>query len=148
MLANERRAATLGAEPIAFIEDHLLVATEPERLFEAPAEAIDKLLCRAGLTLDDIDLIEVNEAFSSQVVANGRVLGWDWDRVNVRGGAVALGHPIGASGARILGHPALLPHGEGPQDRNSRGLPRRRRRGGHARQHPLTRRRLPVLFSS
>ena len=102
VLSNERRASDLGAEPMAFIEDHVLVATEPERLFEAPAEAIDKLLCRAGLTLDDIDLIEVNEAFSSQVVANGRVLGWDWDRVNVRGGAVALGHPIGASGARIL----------------------------------------------
>ncbi len=102
VLASERRAGDLGAEPIAFIEDHTLVATEPERLFEAPAEAIEKLLRRAGLTLDDIDLFEVNEAFSSQVVANGRVLGWDWDRVNARGGAVALGHPIGASGARVL----------------------------------------------
>ena len=102
VLAGEGRADALGAEPIAFIEDHLLVATEPERLFEAPAEAIEKLLCRAGLALDDIDLLEVNEAFSSQVVANGRILGWDWDRVNVRGGAVALGHPIGASGARII----------------------------------------------
>ena len=102
VLGGETRAGALGAEPVAFIEDHVLVATEPERLFEAPAEAIDKLLCRAGLTLDDVDLLEVNEAFSSQVVANGRVLRWDWDKVNVRGGAVALGHPIGASGARIV----------------------------------------------
>ena len=102
VVSSERRARALGVEPIAYVEDHVLVATEPERLFEAPAEAIDKLLRRAGLTLDDVDLLEVNEAFSSQVVANSRVLGWDWDRVNTRGGAVALGHPIGASGARIL----------------------------------------------
>ena len=60
------------------------------------------ILDRGSLSLEDIDLLEVNEAFSSQVLANGKELGWDWDKVNVNGGAVALGHPIGASGARIL----------------------------------------------
>ena len=102
VVGSERRALSLGVEPIAFIEDHVLVATEPAQLFEAPAEAIGRLLRRAGLTLDDVDLLEVNEAFSAQVVANSRVLRWDWSKVNVRGGAVALGHPIGASGARVL----------------------------------------------
>ncbi len=60
------------------------------------------MLERTGLSLSDFDLIEVNEAFSAQVLANGRVLGWDWEKVNIKGGAVALGHPIGASGARIV----------------------------------------------
>ena len=75
---------------------------DPRWVFDAPSEAVKKLLARTGLAMSDFDLIEVNEAFSAQVLANGRVLDWDWDRVNVRGGAVALGHPIGASGARIL----------------------------------------------
>lgn len=75
---------------------------DPRWVFDAPSEAVKKLLAQTGLTMSDFDLIEVNEAFSAQVLANGRVLDWDWDRVNVRGGAVALGHPIGASGARIL----------------------------------------------
>jgi acetyl-CoA C-acetyltransferase len=75
---------------------------EPRWVFDAPPEAVKKLLERTGLTIRDFDLIEVNEAFSAQVLANERRLEWDRDRVNVRGGAVALGHPIGASGARIL----------------------------------------------
>ena len=57
---------------------------------------------KAGTTIGDYDLIEANEAFAVQALANGRGLGWDWDRVNVNGGAIALGHPIGASGARVL----------------------------------------------
>jgi acetyl-CoA C-acetyltransferase len=75
---------------------------EPRWLFDAPAEAVGRLVERTGLELSAYDLIEVNEAFAAQVLANGRVLGWDWDRVNVKGGSVALGHPIGASGARIV----------------------------------------------
>lgn len=75
---------------------------EPRWLFDAPAEAVKRLMEKTGLALSDFDLIEVNEAFSAQVLANGKVLGWDWDRVNVKGGAVALGHPIGSSGSRIL----------------------------------------------
>ncbi len=61
-----------------------------------------RLLERIGATLDDFDLIEINEAFAAQVLADGNELGFDWDRVNVNGGAIALGHPIGASGARVL----------------------------------------------
>lgn len=102
VITSAKKASSLGLQPVATIEDHTFVANEPARLFEAPARAIDKLLGRGKINLTDIDLMEVNEAFSSQVLANGKALGWDWDRVNVNGGAVALGHPIGASGARIL----------------------------------------------
>ena len=102
VIASEEAALARGLEPVAVIEDHRAVANEPARLFEAPAEAIRQLLERAGMSIDDVDLFEVNEAFSAQVVANGKALDWDWDKVNVNGGAVALGHPIGASGARIL----------------------------------------------
>ena len=102
VVASAEKAQSLGLQPIATIEDHTFVANEPARLFEAPAQAIDKLMGRGKMNLSDIDLMEVNEAFSSQVLANGKALDWDWDKVNVNGGAVALGHPIGASGARIL----------------------------------------------
>lgn len=102
VVANPEKARSLGLQPIATIEDHTFVANEPARLFEAPAQAIEKLLGRGKMNLSDIDLMEVNEAFSSQILANGKALDWDWDKVNVNGGAVALGHPIGASGARIL----------------------------------------------
>ena len=102
VIAREEAARSMGLEPVAVIEDHKFVANEPARLFEAPAEAIRELLQRAAMNIADVDLLEVNEAFSAQVVANGKALDWDWDRVNVNGGAVALGHPIGASGARIL----------------------------------------------
>jgi acetyl-CoA C-acetyltransferase len=71
-------------------------------LFDAPRIAVTKLLEKTAMSLDDFDLIEVNEAFAAQVLANGQALKWDWDRVNLRGGAIALGHPIGASGSRIL----------------------------------------------
>ena len=102
VITSAKKASSLGLQPVATIEDHTFVANEPARLFEAPAQAINKLLGRGKINLTDIDLMEVNEAFSSQVLANGKALDWDWDRVNVNGGAVALGHPIGASGARIL----------------------------------------------
>jgi acetyl-CoA C-acetyltransferase len=69
---------------------------------EGPGEAIPAALKKAGLTLADMDLIDVNEAFAAQVIANERVLGWDRDKVNVHGGAIALGHPTGCSGARIV----------------------------------------------
>jgi acetyl-CoA C-acetyltransferase len=67
-----------------------------------PVPATQKALAKSGLSLDEIDLIEANEAFAAQSLAVGRELGWDWERVNVNGGAIALGHPIGASGTRIL----------------------------------------------
>jgi acetyl-CoA C-acetyltransferase len=77
-------------------------------LFDAPRLAVTNLLEKTGERLDEFDTIEVNEAFAAQVLANGKALGWDWERVNPHGGAIALGHPIGASGARIL---VTLVHG-------------------------------------
>jgi acetyl-CoA C-acetyltransferase len=75
---------------------------EPKDLFFAPIDAVEKLMKKMGVKIDHFDLIEANEAFAAQALADGNALGWDWDRVNVNGGAVALGHPIGASGARVL----------------------------------------------
>lgn len=96
-VANER-----GITPLARVTGYSSAALEPKRIFAAPALAIRQLLERTGLTLNDFDLLEINEAFAAQILANGKELGWDWERVNVNGGAVALGHPIGATGARIL----------------------------------------------
>ena len=75
---------------------------EPKRIFWAPIYAVQGLLKKLAWKLEDVDLFELNEAFAAQVLADGREIGWDWNRVNVNGGAIALGHPIGASGARIL----------------------------------------------
>jgi acetyl-CoA C-acetyltransferase len=77
-------------------------AVEPLRIFTAPIFAVKKLLSKAGYRLEDIDLIEINEAFAAQALADGKALGVDWSKVNVNGGAIALGHPIGCSGARVL----------------------------------------------
>ncbi|HOG45794.1 MAG TPA: acetyl-CoA C-acyltransferase, partial [Anaerolineae bacterium] len=97
-----RKARELGCRPIARITGYAQAAVEPKWLFIAPAYAIRALLNRTGLALDAFELLEVNEAFAAQILADGKELGWDWARVNVRGGGVALGHPIGASGARVL----------------------------------------------
>jgi acetyl-CoA C-acetyltransferase len=77
-------------------------AVKPLELFTAPVFAMRRLMERTDTNMDSYDLFEINEAFAAQVVANGRELGIDWDRLNVNGGAIALGHPIGASGARVL----------------------------------------------
>jgi acetyl-CoA C-acetyltransferase len=77
-------------------------AVAPLEVFSAPPFAIQRLFDKTGTTSDDYDLFEINEAFAAQIVANLRVLAIDPDRVNVNGGAIALGHPIGASGARVL----------------------------------------------
>jgi acetyl-CoA C-acetyltransferase len=95
-------ASPPASTPVARINGYAHAANEPGWLFDAPPAAVARLLERTGERLGDFDLIEVNEAFAAQVVANGRALGWDLERVNVWGGAIALGHPIGASGARIL----------------------------------------------
>jgi acetyl-CoA C-acetyltransferase len=92
-------------KPMASIVGYAQAAVEPKYLFAAPAYAIPKLLKKIGWTLSDVDLIELNEAFAAQVLADGYALadqGWDWDKVNVNGGAIAMGHPLGASGARVL----------------------------------------------
>jgi acetyl-CoA C-acetyltransferase len=87
---------------MARVTGYTASGTAPEMLFYAPVLAVRDLVEKTNKKLDDFELIEANEAFSAQAVADGRELGWDWDRVNVNGGAVALGHPIGASGARVL----------------------------------------------
>jgi acetyl-CoA C-acetyltransferase len=91
-----------GLTPRARITAYATGGGEPKDLFFAPIFAVRNLMKKAGTKIGDYDLIEANEAFAVQALADGRELGWDWDRVNVNGGAVALGHPIGASGARIL----------------------------------------------
>jgi acetyl-CoA C-acetyltransferase len=91
-----------GLEPMARIVDYASAGTEPRLLFYAPVFAVRRLMERTGTAIDDYELIEANEAFAVQALADGKELGWDWERVNVHGGAVALGHPIGASGARVL----------------------------------------------
>jgi len=91
-----------GLAPLARITAYATGGGEPKDLFFAPIVAVRSLLEKAGTKIGDYDLIEANEAFAVQALADGRALGWDWDRVNVNGGAIALGHPIGASGARVL----------------------------------------------
>jgi acetyl-CoA C-acetyltransferase len=91
-----------GLTVMARINAYATGATSPRELFFAPVRAVRRVMEREGTAIGDYDLIEANEAFAVQALADGKELGWDWDRVNVRGGAVALGHPIGASGARIL----------------------------------------------
>ncbi len=102
LLVTEEKAAALGKKPIATIIAHDHVAMEPYQFPIAPAYAVKKLLDKAGLTISDIDLFECNEAFAAVVIACGKVLNWDESKVNVNGGAIALGHPIGMSGARII----------------------------------------------
>lgn len=91
-----------GLTPMARVTGYATGGGEPKELFYAPILAVQNLMTKAGTAIGDYGLIEANEAFSVQALADGRALGWDWDRVNVHGGAVALGHPIGASGARVL----------------------------------------------
>jgi acetyl-CoA C-acetyltransferase len=105
VVASRSQAQAMGVKPLARVRGYTQSAVEPKYLFDAPARAIPRLLDRVGWTLAEVDLIELNEAFAAQTLANGysmASLGWDWDKVNVNGGSIALGHPIGASGARIL----------------------------------------------
>jgi acetyl-CoA C-acetyltransferase len=102
VLMGASRAAALRLTPLARIAGFAQAAVKPLELFTAPAFAVERLLQRTSTSIDDYDLFEINEAFAAQVVANVRALGIDPDRVNVNGGAIALGHPIGASGARVI----------------------------------------------
>jgi len=99
------KAKELGLEPMAYIRSYAYAAVPPEIMGLGPAYSVPKALKRAGLALTDIDLIELNEAFAAQAMAVGKELedqGWDWDKVNVNGGAIALGHPVGCTGTRIV----------------------------------------------
>ena len=102
VLTSREHAKSLGATPLFSLVAYSSVAVDPETMGEGPGISIPAALERAGTTLDRMDLIEVNEAFAVQVLANERVLKWDRDKVNVHGGAIALGHPTGISGARIV----------------------------------------------
>jgi acetyl-CoA C-acetyltransferase len=102
VITSEEYARAHGLEIQARVNAYASGAVAPRELFFAPVRAVRRVLEKEGKTIADYDLIEANEAFAVQALADGRELGWEWDRVNVHGGAVALGHPIGASGARIL----------------------------------------------
>jgi acetyl-CoA C-acetyltransferase len=102
VIASERAVERLGLKPLARIVGYAQAEVAPKWLFLAPVEGVRRLLDRIELPIDAFDLIEINEAFAAQTLADGRALGFDWDKVNVNGGAIALGHPIGASGARIV----------------------------------------------
>lgn len=102
VVASKSRALRDGRIPLATIVGHAAVSTEPRLYPIAPALAIQKLLQKHGLQLQQIDRIELNEAFAAVVLACGKLLGWESDKVNVHGGAISLGHPVGASGARIV----------------------------------------------
>ena len=102
VVVSEAYAEAKGLEILGRITGYATGGTAPEDLFFAPIYAVRNLMKKTGRQIGDYDLIEANEAFASQAIADGRELGWDWNRVNVNGGAIALGHPIGASGARVL----------------------------------------------
>ncbi|MEW9676368.1 acetyl-CoA C-acetyltransferase [Lentibacillus sp. L22] len=102
VVMSDEKAANLGKTPMATILGHAEVAVEAENFPETPGRVINKLLEKTGYSKDDIDLYEINEAFAVVSLASGKIAGIDMEKVNVNGGAVALGHPIGASGARII----------------------------------------------
>ena len=105
LVMTAEKAKALGYEPLGRVVAYAYAGVEPHRMGIAPAHAVPKALKKAGLTLKDMDLIEINEAFAAQVLSVGRTLkdeGWEWSKVNVNGGAIALGHPVGSSGCRIV----------------------------------------------
>jgi acetyl-CoA C-acetyltransferase len=102
VVASERAVERLGLKPLARIVGYAQAEVAPKWLFLAPIQGVRRLLDRIELPIEAFDLVEINEAFAAQTLADGRELGFDWDRTNVNGGAIALGHPIGASGARIV----------------------------------------------
>jgi acetyl-CoA C-acetyltransferase len=102
VVTSRAYAREKGLPVLAAIREYGAAHCEPREVFFAPVDAVRKMMAKGGYAIGDFDLIEANEAFASQCLADGKELGWDWDRVNVNGGAIALGHPVGASGARVL----------------------------------------------
>jgi acetyl-CoA C-acetyltransferase len=102
VLASSRAAERLGTRPLARVVAYATSGVAPKDIFIAPVPAVRQVLDKAGLKLSDIDLFELNEAFAAQMLACGKELGLDEEKVNINGGAIALGHPIGASGTRVL----------------------------------------------
>jgi acetyl-CoA C-acetyltransferase len=101
VIMSDTKAAELGITPLARIVSTGVTALSPEIMGLGPIEASRQALSRAGMTIDDIDLVEINEAFAAQVIPSYRELGIDIDKLNVNGGAIAVGHPFGMTGARI-----------------------------------------------
>lgn len=102
VVTSREYARAKGLPVLAVIKEQAAAHRDPKEVFFAPIDAVRKVMARGGYAINDFDLIEANEAFAAQALADGKELGWDWDRVNMSGGAIALGHPIGASGARVL----------------------------------------------
>ena len=102
VIMSEEKAKELGVKPLATWVAGALAGVEPEVMGLGPIAATKKVMAKTGLTVADMDLVEANEAFAAQSIAVGEALGFDKDKLNVNGGAIALGHPVGASGARIL----------------------------------------------
>ena len=102
MVMSETKAAALGLTPLARVVSSGVTGLNPEIMGLGPIEASRMAMERAGMTADDVDLIEINEAFAAQVIPSAKHLGFDWDKLNVNGGAIALGHPFGMTGARIM----------------------------------------------
>jgi acetyl-CoA C-acetyltransferase len=103
LIMDKQLAKEKGLKPLATIRHAATIGVDPTIMGIGPAPATQKLLKRTGMSMDDFDVIEINEAFACQVLAVGRELNWDWDKVNPNGGAVALGHPLGATGTRLIG---------------------------------------------
>ncbi|MEO7518624.1 MAG: acetyl-CoA C-acyltransferase, partial [Acidimicrobiales bacterium] len=102
VVMSDTRARELGVTPLARIVASGVSALDPEIMGLGPIEASRQALTRAGMSIDDIDLVEINEAFAAQVIPSARTLGIEWDKLNIMGGAIALGHPFGMTGARIM----------------------------------------------
>jgi acetyl-CoA C-acetyltransferase len=103
LVTTEKGAEELGVEPLARVVSTGVAGVDPAYMGIGPVEAVPRALQHAGLSIDQIDLVEINEAFASQVLASARELGIEEERLNVNGGAIALGHPLGCSGARLSG---------------------------------------------
>ena len=102
LVMSLEKAGELGLTPLAFVRSYATAGVDPSLMGTGPIPASKRALAKAGLTVKDLDLIEANEAFAAQAAAVNKEMGWDLEKVNVNGGAIAIGHPIGASGARIL----------------------------------------------
>jgi len=102
LVMSDTRARELGLTPLARVVSSGVSGLNPEIMGLGPIEASRQALARAGMTMDDIDLVEINEAFAAQVIPSAKHLGISYDKLNVNGGAIALGHPFGQTGARIM----------------------------------------------
>lgn len=131
VLMSAERAQELGLKPLAAFRSFALAGVAPDIMGVGPVEAIPKALRKAGITLDQVDLIELNEAFASQCLQIIRQLELDESKVNVNGGAIALGHPLGCTGSKLT---ATLVHGAPPGRRLWRRLDVYRRRDGGCRR--------------